>query len=77
MKTADVFPLKDEADAVWQQRAALEADAADPALLEHRRRLTVQGIADADAGRLIDDEAMRAWADSLGTSEERPLPLPD
>jgi hypothetical protein len=29
-----------------------------------------------DAGRLIDDEAMQAWADSLGTDHELPIPQP-
>jgi predicted transcriptional regulator len=34
-------------------------------------------LADVDAGRLIDDDAMRAWADSLGTDQELPVPEPD
>jgi hypothetical protein len=33
-------------------------------------------LADADAGRLIDGEAMKAWADSLGTDDELPVPEP-
>jgi predicted transcriptional regulator len=44
---------------------------------ERRRRLTLEGLADVDAGRLIDDEAMQAWADSLGTDQELPLLQPD
>lgn len=44
---------------------------------EQRRRLTLEGLADVDADRLIDDVAMQAWADSLGTDQELPIPQPD
>ena len=60
-----------------QRRLAQETDAADAARAERRRRLTLEGLADVDAGRLIDDEAMQAWADSLGTDRELPIPQPD
>ncbi len=43
---------------------------------EERRRLTLEGLADVDAGRLIDHAAVRAWADSLGTDDETSRPLP-
>jgi predicted transcriptional regulator len=66
-----------ETEAQRQHRLAREIDQADPAGTERRRRLTLEGLADVDAGRLIDDEAMRAWADSLGTDHELPLPQPD
>ena len=64
-----------------QRRAAATSwarDARGPAGAARRRRLTLEGLADADAdaGRLIDDEAMQAWADSLGTDHEVPIPLP-
>ncbi len=39
-----------------------------------RERLTRQAIADVDAGRVIDHQAVQAWADSLGTNQ--PLPVP-
>ena len=67
--------LDTEADR--QRRLARETDARDPAGAERRRRLTLEGLADADAGRLIDDAAMKAWADSLGTDQELPVPQPD
>jgi hypothetical protein len=57
-----------------QRRLARETDARDPEGAERRRRLTLEGLADVDAGRLIDDEAMQAWADSLGTDQELPIP---
>jgi predicted transcriptional regulator len=36
---------------------------------EERHRLTLEGLADVDAGRLIDHAAVEAWARSLGTDE--------
>ena len=40
---------------------------------EERNRLTREALADVDAGRVIDQKAVQAWADSL--SSERALPL--
>jgi len=65
-----------EIEAQRQRRLAREADARDPAGAERRRRLTLEGLADVDAGHLIDDEAVQAWADSLGTQRELPIPQP-
>ena len=41
---------------------------------EERERLTREALADVDAGRVIDHQAVQAWADSLSTDE--PLPVP-
>lgn len=41
---------------------------------EERRRLTLEALADVDAGRVIDHQAVQAWADSLDT--DTPLPVP-
>lgn len=41
---------------------------------EERSRLTREALDDVDAGRVIDHQAVQAWADSLGT--ENPLPAP-
>ena len=41
---------------------------------EERSRLTREALADVEAGRVVDHQAVQAWADSLGT--ESPLPLP-
>jgi hypothetical protein len=68
----DIIPT----DVERQQLLGREADARDPAGAARRRRLTLEGLADADTGHLIDDEAMQAWADSLGTDHELPIPLP-
>ena len=41
---------------------------------DDRHRMTLEALADVDAGRVISDEAMAAWADSLST--DTPLPRP-
>lgn len=41
---------------------------------EERRQLTLEALADVDAGHIIDHQAVQAWADSLSTEE--PLPVP-
>ena len=41
---------------------------------EERSRLTREALADVDAGRVIDHQAVQAWADSLSTPN--PLPVP-
>ena len=41
---------------------------------EERHRMTLEALADVDAGRVIDQQAIQAWADSLGT--DQPLPSP-
>ncbi len=63
-----------EKDAGAQRRLAHDADAVGPALAERRRQRTLRALADVDQGHVIDDEAMQAWADSLGTDQELPPP---
>lgn len=41
---------------------------------EERSRLTREALDDVDAGRVIDHQAVQAWADSLSTAN--PLPVP-
>ncbi|ENL6833780.1 ribbon-helix-helix protein, CopG family [Pseudomonas aeruginosa] len=41
---------------------------------EERGCLTRTALADVDAGRVIDHQAVQVWADSLGT--DTPLPVP-
>lgn len=41
---------------------------------EERQRMTLEALADVDAGRIIDHQAVRAWADSLDS--DQPLALP-
>lgn len=41
---------------------------------EERSRLTREGLTDVDAGRVIDNQSVLTWAESLGS--DQPLPLP-
>lgn len=43
-------------------------------LENERRRLTLQSIADGDAGRVVPHEEVEAWMESLGTDNPRPFP---
>lgn len=55
----------------WIMKQALSAWIAQE---EERDRLTQEALADVDACRVIDDQAVQAWAKSLGT--DQPLPVP-
>jgi predicted transcriptional regulator len=55
----------------WIMKQALSAWIAQE---EERSRLTQEALADVDAERVIDHQAVQAWADSL--SADRPLPVP-
>nr|WP_318293767.1 hypothetical protein [Pseudomonas capsici] len=39
-------------------------------------RLTRAALADVDAGRVIDHQAVQAWADSLSANAPLPVPVP-
>ncbi len=41
---------------------------------EERSRLTLEALADVDAGRVIDHQAVQAWAESLETDKPRKPP---
>lgn len=38
---------------------------------ERRRTLTIEGIADVDAGRLVEQAAMETWAEGLDSDSPR------
>lgn len=74
------LPLADKVDALaarlersrgWIVKQALAAWVDQE---EERSRLTREALADVDAGRVIDHQAVQAWADSLDT--EHPLAEP-
>jgi predicted transcriptional regulator len=44
---------------------------------EERRRLTLEAMAEVDAGQVIDHETVQAWADRLGTDAPLPVPAAD
>jgi predicted transcriptional regulator len=41
---------------------------------EERRRMTLEAMADIEAGQVIDHQSVQAWAESLSTN--KPLPVP-
>ena len=41
---------------------------------EERNRLTREALADVDTGRVIDHQAVQAWAESLNTDQILPIP---
>jgi len=41
---------------------------------EERDRWTLEALGDVDAGRVVDQDSVQAWAESLGSGE--PLPTP-
>lgn len=41
---------------------------------EAKRLAILEGLADADAGRLVDGEAVTKWLQSWGTGDEFPPP---
>lgn len=74
------LPLADKVDELavrlersrgWIVKQALSAWVEQ---VEERRQLTLESLADVDAGRVIDHQAVQAWARTLDTDE--PLPLP-
>ena len=44
------------------------------ALEEERSRLTLEALAEVDTGLVIDHQAVQAWAASLGTDGQLPVP---
>jgi predicted transcriptional regulator len=41
---------------------------------EERRRMTVEAMADIEAGQVIEHQSVQAWAESLGS--DKPLSVP-
>lgn len=74
------LPLADKVDDIaarldrsrgWIVKQALSAWVE---MEEERRRWTLEALADVDAGRVIDHQAVQAWAESL--DRDTPLPPP-
>lgn len=49
-------------------------DALSRELADARQQMTVEALQDVDAGRFVDQQDVKKWADSLGTTT--PLPRP-
>ena len=67
----EAMALRLERSRGWVMKQALAAWVDQE---EKRHRMTLEALADVDAGRVIDHQAIQAWADSLGT--DTPLPPP-
>lgn len=67
----DALAARIERSRGWVMKQALSAWIDQE---EERHKLTLEALADVDAGRVIDHQAIQAWADSLGT--DTPLAPP-
>jgi predicted transcriptional regulator len=67
----DVLAERLERSRGWIVKQALANWVAEE---EERRKLTLEALAQVDAGEVIDHDAVKAWAESLGTA--KPLPPP-
>ncbi len=67
----DAMAVRLERSRGWVMKQALAAWVDQE---EERHRMTLEALADVDAGRVIDHRAIQAWADSL--SSRKPLPPP-
>ncbi|MDA8152678.1 MAG: ribbon-helix-helix domain-containing protein [Acidithiobacillus sp.] len=67
----DQVALRLERSRSWIMKQALSAWIDQE---EERSRLTREALADVDAGRVIDHQAVQAWADSLVGDKVLPLP---
>ena len=74
------LPLAEKVDKVasrlersrgWIMKQALSAWVEQE---EERNRLTQEALADVDAGKVVEHQAVLAWAKSLST--DNPLPIP-
>ena len=81
--TANVpLPLAEKVDQLAEQLEQSHGWIVEQALAawveqqEEQHRLTLEALADVDAGRVVDHQAVRAWADSLGTANPLPTPQP-
>ena len=74
------LPLAEKIDKISQRLERSRGWILQQALLDwiqredERTRLTLEGLADVDAGRVIDHSAVQAGADSLNS--DNPLPPP-
>ena len=41
---------------------------------EERRQMTLEGMSDVEAGKVVNHQSVQVWADSLST--DAPLPVP-
>ena len=67
----DLIATRLERSRNWIMKQALSAWIEQE---EERDRLTLEALSDVDTGRVVDHQAVQAWANSLNTDD--PLPVP-
>jgi len=67
----DLIAARLERSRGWIVKQALSAWVGQE---EERRRLTLEAMADVDAGQVIDHQAVKAWANSLDSETALPVP---
>lgn len=70
-RKVDDLAARTDRSKAWIMKQALSAWIEQE---EERHRLTLESLADVDVGRVIDHQAVQAWAESLST--DTPLPVP-
>ena len=65
------IPLAEKID---QIAARMERSRSRVEQEEERRRMTLEGMADVEAGQVIEHQSVLAWAESLSTN--KPLAVP-
>lgn len=74
------IPLADKVDQIaarmdrsrgWIVKQALSAWVDQE---EERRRMTIEAMADVQSGHVIDHQSVQAWADSLSSDKQLPVP---
>ena len=68
-KKVDLLAARLERSRGWIVKQALAAWIDQE---EERRQLTLEALADVDAGNVVDHRAVKAWAESLGNAKLRP-----
>lgn len=67
----DRLAARDERSRGWIIKQALSAWVEQE---EERHRLTLEALADVDAGHVVDHQSVQDWADSLDTDAPKPAP---
>ncbi len=67
-KKVDELAARLERSRGWIVKQALSAWVQEE---EERRRLTLEGLADVDAGDVVDHQTVQAWAGGLNKSKAR------
>lgn len=73
VKRVEKYAENQERSKGWVVRQALEAWVSQE---EEWERMTLEGIADVDAGRVIAHEGVARWLESLKTDDPLPMPKP-